>query len=393
MRILLIAAALAAAAGAAFATSAPANTACVAPGAWRAPGGDAALTTAEVVARVGGSRVVLLGETHDSAEHHRWQLAMLAALHARNPNLVLGFEMFPRRAQPALDRWVAGELTEAEFLREARWREVWSFDPALYLPLFHFARMNRLPMVALNVDMALIREVGRSGFDAIDEARREGVTRPAAPRAAYLAKLRPVFDQHRKDGISGEGSDDVETQFRRFVESQQVWDRAMAQGIAEALARHPGAMVVGVMGSGHVVDGHGVPHQLGDLGVYRVATLLPWDADRDCDALQRAGVADFVFGVAAPAAAAAPQRPRLGVWLDGAAGGVKVRDVAKGSVAEASGLKADDVITEIAGLPAREPTDVSGAVQRQAPGTWLPITVRRGEQTLELVAKFPPSAR
>lgn len=391
MRTTLAVIALCAAAGAAAAASAPA--ACVPPAAWRAPGADATLGTGEVLARIDGARVVLLGERHDDAEHHRWQLSVLAALHARNPKLVVGFEMFPRRVQPALDRWVAGELTEAEFLRQSEWREVWRFDASLYMPLFHFARMYRLPMVALNVEQRLIREVSRVGFDAVDESRREGVTRPAPPRAAYLASLRPVFDQHRQDGIGGRGAADGEAQFRRFVESQQVWDRAMAQGIAGALERHPGATVVGIMGSGHVVHGHGVAHQLQDLGVQRVASLLPWDADDDCGELARAGIADAVFGIAAPARAEPAPRPRLGVWLDGADGGVKVRDVVKGSVAEASGLKADDVITDIAGVPARAPADVSGAVERQAPGTWLPMTVRRGAQTLELVAKFPPPAR
>ena len=35
---------------------------------------------------------------------------------------------------------------------------------------------------------------------------------------------------------------------------------------------------------------------------------------------------------------------------------------------------------------------VIAVVQRQAPGTWLPIKVKRGGETLDLVAKFPPAA-
>jgi hypothetical protein len=30
--------------------------------------------------------------------------------------------------------------------------------------------------------------------------------------------------------------------------------------------------------------------------------------------------------------------------------------------------------------------------RRQAPGTWLPLKVKRGSDTVELVAKFPPQA-
>ena len=61
---------------------------------------------------------MLLGEYHDRPDDHRWQLQTVAALAAEHPAVVLGFEMFPRRAQPVLDRWVAGELDERALLRE-----------------------------------------------------------------------------------------------------------------------------------------------------------------------------------------------------------------------------------------------------------------------------------
>jgi hypothetical protein len=40
-------------------------------------------------------------------------------------------------------------------------------------------------------------------------------------------------------------------------------------------------------------------------------------------------------------------------------------------------------------MPVKNAGTVTAAVQRQAPGTWLPITVQRGAQSLELVARFP----
>ena len=73
------------------------------------PRGDAIAVLAE-------RAIVLLGEEHDREDHHRWQLDTIAALHERRRAMVLGFEMFPRRSQPVLDRWSAGELSEAEFL-------------------------------------------------------------------------------------------------------------------------------------------------------------------------------------------------------------------------------------------------------------------------------------
>lgn len=365
----------------------PAESDCVPAGAWLAPGGRR-LEAADVLARATKSSVVLLGETHASAEHHRWQLQTIAALHAVRPDMVLGFEAFPRRVQPALDRWVAGELSEAEFLQQSDWRNVWRFDPQLYLPLFHFARMNRIPMVALNVEQSLTREVGQKGYDAVPADRREGVGRPAPPTDAYLDWLLPVWAEHeRPAGKPAKPSRD-DPDFRRFVESQQTWDRAMAEALVAAAQRPDAPLVVGVMGTGHINYGYGVPHQLKALGVTDFVTLLPWDRGAQCRNLV-AGLADAVFGVAAPAAAPAG-RPRLGVYLEATAdAGVRIRQVEKGSIAEATGIRDGDVVIEMAGLPAKQVSDLVEVVQRQAPGTWLPLKVKRGAETLELVAKFP----
>jgi len=366
-----------------------ARAACVAPGTWVEPARpDRPIEPAELIHRLAERRVVLLGEAHDSAEHHRWQLQVISGLHGQWPALALGFEAFPRRVQGALDRWVAGELSEAEFLAAADWRNVWGMDPQLYLPMFHFARMNRVPMIALNVEKETTRAVREKGFDAVDAAKREGLTRPAAPTQAYLDFLFPIFLEHEKEKVKDQKPNQQHPEFLRFVDSQTTWDRAMAQAIAETLAKKKGTVVVGIMGRYHARP-YAVPHQLADLGVRETAVLLPWDRDARCDELV-AGLADAVFGVSAPASAA--RRQRLGVRLEPAEGGVKITEVDKASIAEAAGLRAGDVVLEIAGQAAKRAGDVAEAVQRQAPGTWLPLRVKRGAETLDLVAKFAPRA-
>ncbi len=358
-------------------------TACGEPGQWLRPGAvDAPLDSAAVIDRLADHQAVLLGEQHESAEDHRWQLHTLAQLHARRPQLALALEMFPRRLQPVLDRWVAGELNEADFLRQAEWDKVWGYDARDYLPLFHFARMHRLPMLAMNVERGLVDAVVRGGWEAVPEKRREGVTRPAEPSADYLKALREVYRHHpEKDKSKG---DKGEQGFRRFVEAQTVWDRAMAQTIAEHLARQPEALVVGILGAGHVRHGHGVAHQLRDLGIERVGALLTWDRRDACAGLV-AGLADAALVVAPP-----PERPpRLGIAMERGKGGIRVASVTPGSVAEQTGLKAGDLIVELAGQPLRDMQALRGAVQRQLAGTWLPLKVRRGGADIELVVRFP----
>src|SRR3972149_5306247 len=244
----------------------------------------------DAIARLARHLVVLLGEPHDNAEHHRWQLHTIAGLHALRPDLALGFEMFPRRAQPVLDRWTSGALTEAAFPAQAEWQRVWGIARALYLPLFHFARMHRLPMIALNIERDSQKRFAAD--PAVPLSEREGVGDPAPAPAAYRARLLRWFQQGPMGG-PGMGADSP--RFARFVRAQQFWDRAMAEGI---VARLDGRRVVGIVGSGHVEYRDGVACQLAALGVMDVATALPWPEDAEVPGDDPA-IADLLFGVPA----------------------------------------------------------------------------------------------
>jgi uncharacterized iron-regulated protein len=220
--------------------------------------------------------VVLLGETHDRFDIHRWQLHVAAGLLASGRPLMLGFEMFPRRVQPALDAYVAGALDTENFLVQSEWQQVWGFDPALYLPLFQFCRQFKVPMLALNCYRALVSRVGKEGWDAIPEAERDGLT-PAKPASA--AHRRHLFEITGGVREGREAQSAADPAFDRFVRAQQTWDRAFACNIAKALAASPDALVIGIIGRGHMDYGHGTPFQLADLGVSKIGLLVPTDTD------------------------------------------------------------------------------------------------------------------
>lgn len=368
---------------------------CLVPGSWARVDGAAPqrVDGTGLVAAMAQRAVVLLGEQHDDIDHHRWQLQMLAALHAQQPHMVIGFEMFPRRVQPVLDRWVAGELTESEFLAQSEWGKVWSMPAELYLPLFHFARMNRVPMLALNVDGRLTRAIAEKGWAGVTDAEREGVGQAAAPLAAYEDFLFEIHGQHAaargKPVAKAERSDPG---FRNFLDSQLAWDRAMAEALLAGRQAHANAagrlpLAVAIVGNGHVRYGHGVAHQLRDLGERSIGQLMPVGAESACGDLG-AGLADAVFAVPV-ARQSPPPPPRLGVALEEHAGGVRIAEVTPGSLAEQTGLRRDDVITEVAGAPVKRPLNFIAAVRTQPGGTWLPLKVQRGGERIEMVVRFP----
>jgi uncharacterized iron-regulated protein len=353
--------------------------------------------------------VVLLGEYHTDADHHRWQLHTVAALHGRGGNIVIGFEAFPRRLQAVLDDWVEGRLTEEAFLKAAEWRQVWGYDAALYMPLFQFARLNRIPMIALNVERKLVSQVGQQGWENVPAREREGLSDPAPASPAYQRELARVYLLKKSlppgaDPLSVAVQNPPEPdeaalaeaakqpEFQRFVAAQLTWDRAMAEALAGARRRFPDATVVGILGSGHVEGGHGVPHQLQALGVVGLKTFLPASTDTACT-LVGAAAADVVFTLPHADDAPPPERPRLGVLLTDGDGAPRVSRVINDSVAETAGLKAGDHVVRAAGVAIRTPDELVEVIGRQAPGTWLPLGIRRDGQEMDVVAKFPPRAK
>jgi len=264
-----------------------------APATWISPDTGLQIPQDAVLRAMASKSVVLLGETHDIAEIHRWQTHMCAFLHTLRPHMAVGFEMFPRRLQPVLDEWVDGKLTTAEFLVASEWDQVWGFPPEIYLPLFYFCRQQKVRMLALNCHRPLVTRVGVEGWDAIPEAERDGLT-PAAPATAEYRRYLWGLGV-RRSAVSG--PDDPA--FARFWRAQQCWDRAFACNIANALTADPGLLVIGIIGRGHLEFGHGTPFQLRDLGVDSIGVLLPGSAD--AIALEKTrGMADALFRLDPP---------------------------------------------------------------------------------------------
>lgn len=241
------------------------------------------LTNSELLAIASQQHVVLLGEQHDNEAHHRWQLHTLAGLHALRDDMVIGLEMLPRSAQPTLDAWMAGDIDTPALLEQTRWKDVWGFDPDLYLAILQFAQMAQIPLIALNIDSSLRQRLLTDGWENVPADERHAIPPPHPASAAYQARLADVFNQHAM-------GDDPEL-LNRFIQAQLTWDVAMAHRLAEAA--DDGTLAVGLMGLGHITYNEGVPHQLEAMGIERTLSLLPWQQE-DCTPPD-AALADAVF--------------------------------------------------------------------------------------------------
>lgn len=232
------------------------------------------------------NRAVLLAESADLAEIHRWQLHVVCGLHLLRPDLAVGFEIFPRALQPVLDEWVEGGMATEDFIVATGWETLCDYPPDIHLPLFHFCRQHGVRMLALNCRAELVRDVGRDSWDLLLPDLEDGVGLPAPATDAYRNHLAAVT------GWFGAAPP---ARTHRFIQAQQTWDRAFAENIHRALDRH--SLVVGIVGRTHLEYGYGTPYQLRDLGVEDIAVLLPTEQP-DFDPRREAGIADAVFRIA-----------------------------------------------------------------------------------------------
>lgn len=154
-------------------------------------------------------------------------------------------------------------------------------------------------MLALNCRRDLVTRVGKEGWDAIPQEERDGLT-PARPASLAHREHLLRLTNGGPPAMQGKSADAPE--FDRFVRAQQTWDRAFACNIAAYLNEKPDALVVGIIGRGHMEYGFGTPDQLDDLGIDQVGVLLTEDASEASSASKIAdmpAIADAVFGLAA----------------------------------------------------------------------------------------------
>ncbi len=73
------------------------------------------LSFEEIFPRIANEKVIFVGEGHDTAEDHLVQFEVVRGLNEGGKNVVIALEMFPSEAQPVLNRWIGGEISEHDF--------------------------------------------------------------------------------------------------------------------------------------------------------------------------------------------------------------------------------------------------------------------------------------
>lgn len=321
--------------------------------------------------------VIFVGEVHANPDHHAFQLEALRALYKSGDSIAVGMEMFPREAQPVLDRWVAGLLTEDEFIREVDWYIVWGFPFELYRDILLYVRDKKIPLVGLSAPNAVIREVAKGGIASLNDMDRHSVAKDIElDNEAHRRIIHERFEEHPPTAA----------EFETFYEAQRTRDETMAETLAFVFSKGSDApdKILVLAGEGHMVYRLGVPDAFARRLKRPFVVIIPAEAD-DVEEIIKSDAADHVW-VSLPTPSK-PHRPMIGVMLDPEelnSGRLVVRKVAKDSAAEKMGLQPGDVMEKVNGMPVKSPKDIHDALKKSPDHRNHTMTVNRDGKSMTL---------
>jgi uncharacterized iron-regulated protein len=346
-----------------------------------------ALTPADLPERLADRRLVFVGESHTSADFHRAQLRIIEELHRAGRKVLIGLEMYPYTDQDLLNEWTGGLYTEEAFLEKSHWYDRWGYHWNYYREIFLFARKHGLPMFAINAPRDVVSAVRRRGFDQLTEEEAAHIPRQIDTDSIEHRQLfRAFFDEESLHGSL------PEEQLEGMFKAQCTWDATMGFNAVRALERHtdPATIMVVLIGSGHVAYGLGIERQSAQWLDGGMASLIPIPVrDEDDDPIHsvQASYADFIWGLPPQGD---PLYPTLGLSTTVNEGEDRLEVVYIGdeSASQKAGFQTGDILLTMDGtdLPGKETLNRLMAGKRW--GDSATFTVRRGEETKNLVVYF-----
>ena len=242
-----------------------------------------------MLADVARADVIVVGEQHDDPNTHRLEAAILQGLLRRRVPVVVSLEMFERDVQPILDDYLAGKVTEEEFLAKSR---PWPRYASDYRSLVEMAKAHRWPVVAANVPRRFASDVSKQGVRALDSLsaadRAHAARELQCPQDGYYDRFVTAISGHPAPGSEKRSEEEKRAANERMYQSQCLKDETMAESIAAAFLAHAGrpGPIVHYTGAFHSDFGAGTVERVRRRLPGRRVALVSILAEDDLDSLE-----------------------------------------------------------------------------------------------------------
>jgi uncharacterized iron-regulated protein len=194
------------------------------------------------------ANVIYVGETHDDALDHQYELELVRGLLKRKTKFAIGWEMFDTTQQSAIDAWASHAVSFKEMISKTDFQKHWGLYSPVYEEILQIAGNANIPILALNAPPELTRRIAR-GEPLTAQERAMMPTGFVATEGGYKNFV-AMMGNH-----PGSNKPDL----RRFFAAQNTWDQTMASRILDFERRNPKVKLLVLTGRGHVSSGYGIP--------------------------------------------------------------------------------------------------------------------------------------
>ena len=179
------------------------------------------ISTAELVRQLKETDVLVFGEEHTDTAGHRLEADIFERMLKSYPSSALSLEMFSTDVQPVLDEYLAGLISEKNFIKESR---AWA-NYKDYQPLVELARLNHTAVIGANVASRYSNAVSLGGLEKLNTfpAGSKSFLPPLPVDTAtgrYLEKFTETLGGHDMGGM-------------KIYQTQNLWDASMAWSVVK----------------------------------------------------------------------------------------------------------------------------------------------------------------
>jgi len=244
------------------------------------------ITFQELIDKTLTKNVVFFGEFHDDSLIHVLEYDFLKAFNEKEAKTVVSMEMFERDAQPAIDKYLIGEITEEQFIKDSR---PWPNYETDYKPMVELVKQNKSYLIASNIPRKYAASYSKGGMKAVFDLPAE--ERPYLAKNFSFAKGENKDDKeedYRKEFfgtmismMDKEKIEDLtaneENTLQLYYGAQILKDETMAESIHDYLVKNPKSKVIHYDGNFHSAKWQGTVNKFRmrneELGIAVIAPV------------------------------------------------------------------------------------------------------------------------
>jgi len=194
----------------------------------------------DIISDMDKADVLFYGEDHNDSVGHYLEAEIFKKLSEKYPQrTALTMEMFHTDIQPIVDEYLAGLISEKNFIKEGR---AWP-NYKDYRPLIEYAKENKIEVIGANAATRYSNAVTKDGLEALKKFPKSSASfLPPLPIDTATGRYNEKFAETMGGHSMGP---------MKIYQTQNLWDATMAWSISKFIKQHKGIKVLQLNGRFH----------------------------------------------------------------------------------------------------------------------------------------------